>query len=113
MNPFKKLKAAHTREKAEDYVEMIETLVEEQGEARLTELAKRFGVSIVTVHKIIARLQKEKFKKRFWIISVAVVMTFSTPSFAEEEEPLGTDRPDAAESSKVVCQYRLQLETSF
>ena len=61
MNPFKKLKAAHTREKAEDYVEMIETLVEEQGEARLTELAKRFGVSIVTVHKIIARLQKENF----------------------------------------------------
>src|SRR3989338_7701616 len=52
-------------------------------------------------------------KKRFWIISVAVVMTFSTPSFAEEEEPLGTDRPDAAESSKVVGQYRLQLETSF
>lgn len=58
-NPFKKLRAAHTREKAEDYVEMIEELVEEQGEARLTELAKHFGVSAVTAHKIIARLQKE------------------------------------------------------
>lgn len=58
---FKKLRVAHHREKAEDYVEMIQELVEEQGEARLTELAKRFGVSDVTAHKIVTRLQKEKF----------------------------------------------------
>ncbi|MDO8527484.1 MAG: manganese-binding transcriptional regulator MntR [Deltaproteobacteria bacterium] len=56
---FVKLRRAHHREKAEDYVEMIQDLLEEQGEARLTELAKRFGVSTVTVHKIIERLQKE------------------------------------------------------
>ena len=56
---FKKLRAAHTKEKAEDYVEMIETLLQEEGEARLTDLARYFGVSSVTVHKTIARLQKE------------------------------------------------------
>ena len=56
---FKKLRVAHHREKAEDYVEMVEELVQEQGEARLTDVAERFGVSIVTAHKIIARLQRE------------------------------------------------------
>ncbi len=56
---FSKLRAAHHREKAEDYVEMVQDLVEEEGEARLTEIAKRFGISSVTAHKIIARLQKE------------------------------------------------------
>ena len=59
-HPFAKVRHAHHRETAEDYVEMIQELLSEQGEARLTELAKRFGVSTVTVHKIISRLQKEK-----------------------------------------------------
>lgn len=56
---FKKLRDAHHREKAEDYVEMIHDLLAEQGEARLTEIAQRFGVSTVTAHKIITRLQKQ------------------------------------------------------
>ncbi|MBI4211908.1 MAG: manganese-binding transcriptional regulator MntR [Deltaproteobacteria bacterium] len=56
---FKRLRDAHTRETAEDYVEMIQELVTEQGEARLTDLAHRFGVTSVTVHKILARLQRE------------------------------------------------------
>lgn len=59
-HPFKQLRAAHHREKAEDYVEMIDELIRERGEARLTELAKRFGVSNVTAHKIVARLDREK-----------------------------------------------------
>ncbi len=57
---FVKLRRAHTHETAEDYVEMIQELLAEHGEARLTELAKRFGVSTVTAHKIVTRLQKEK-----------------------------------------------------
>jgi len=57
---FTKLRSAHHREKAEDYVEMVQELFKEQGEARLTEIAKRFGVSSVTAHKIILRLQREK-----------------------------------------------------
>ncbi len=56
---FHKLRTAHHREKAEDYVEMIQDLVAEQGEARVTDLAKCFGVTPVTAHKIILRLQRE------------------------------------------------------
>lgn len=73
-NPFSQLRAAHHKEKAEDYVEMILELVSEQGEARLTEVAKRFGVSIVTAHKIIARLKKEK-----WIETKPYRAIFLTP----------------------------------
>lgn len=58
---FKRLKAAHNKEKAEDYVEMIEELEKEAGEARLTDLAKHFGVSNVTAHKIVQRLLKAEF----------------------------------------------------
>ena len=39
---------------------MIQELVNEQGEARVTVLAKHFGVTPVTAHKIVARLQREK-----------------------------------------------------
>lgn len=59
-NKFVKLRGAHHREKAEDYVEMIQDLEEELGEARLIELAKSFGVTAVTAHKIISRLKREK-----------------------------------------------------
>ncbi len=57
---FVKLRHAHHQETAQDYVEMIQDLLKEEGEARVTEIAKRFGVSAVTTHKIILRLQKEK-----------------------------------------------------
>ena len=39
---------------------MIQDLSRRFGEARLTDLAKRFGVSPTTAHKIVNRLQKEK-----------------------------------------------------
>ena len=54
------MRQAHHREKAEDYVEMIQELLGKQGEARLTDIAKQFGVSTVTAHKIVARLQRER-----------------------------------------------------
>lgn len=56
---FLKLRDAHHREKAEDYVEMIHELISKRGEARLTDLAEYFGVSSVTAHKILVRLQGE------------------------------------------------------
>ncbi len=48
----------HANEIAEDYVEAIADLVSETGEARVVDLAKRFGVTHVTVNRTIARLQK-------------------------------------------------------
>jgi len=51
----------HANEIAEDYVEAIADLVAETGEARVVDLAKRFGVTHVTVNRTIARLQKAGF----------------------------------------------------
>jgi DtxR family manganese transport transcriptional regulator len=48
----------HAHEIAEDYVEAIADLVTESGEARVVDLAKRLGVTHVTVNRTIARLQK-------------------------------------------------------
>lgn len=51
----------HANEIAEDYVEAIADLVLEMGEARVVDLAKRLGVTHVTVNRTIARLQKAGF----------------------------------------------------
>jgi len=51
-------RADHETETAQDYVEAIADLIDERGEARTVELARRLGVSHVTVIKTIARVQK-------------------------------------------------------
>jgi DtxR family manganese transport transcriptional regulator len=48
----------HAREIAEDYVEAIAELILENGEARVVDLAKRLGVTHVTVNRTVSRLQK-------------------------------------------------------
>ncbi len=56
---FDQIRQAHQTELAEDYVELIADLIAINGEARVVELAERFGVTHATVNKVIARLQKE------------------------------------------------------
>lgn len=56
---FARVREVHQAETAEDYVEMIADLIALQGEARVIDLARHFGVSHATVNKIIARLNKE------------------------------------------------------
>jgi DtxR family manganese transport transcriptional regulator len=56
---FEQTRRAHRSELAEDYVEAILELTEEQGEARTTNLALRIGVAHPTVAKALRRLQKE------------------------------------------------------
>jgi len=51
----------HANEIAEDYVEAIADLTAETGEARVVDLAKRLGVTHVTVNRTITRLQKAGF----------------------------------------------------
>ncbi len=51
----------HANEIAEDYVEAIADLVAETGEARVVDLAKRLGVTHVTVNRTVGRLQKGGF----------------------------------------------------
>tara|TARA_B100001093_G_C26458612_1_gene855432 strand:+ start:164 stop:613 length:450 start_codon:yes stop_codon:yes gene_type:complete len=56
---FERVRLAHQTETAEDYVELIADLIEVNGEARVVDLANRFGVSHATVNKTITRLKKE------------------------------------------------------
>lgn len=56
---FERVREAHQTETAEDYVELIADLIEVNGEARIVDLSKRFGVSNATVNKTISRLKKE------------------------------------------------------
>ena len=51
----------HAHEIAEDYVEAIADLVAESGEARVVDLARRLGVTHVTVNRTIARLQRSGY----------------------------------------------------
>ena len=51
----------HASEVAEDYVEAIADLIAETGEARVVDLARRLGVTHVTVNRTILRLQKAGF----------------------------------------------------
>lgn len=56
---FGRVREAHQTETAEDYVELIADLIDHQGEARVVDLANRFGVSHATVNKVILRLNRE------------------------------------------------------
>jgi len=57
--PHQRTRGDHATETAEDYVEAIADILESQEACRVTDLAKRFAVSHVTVHRIIRRLQDE------------------------------------------------------
>jgi DtxR family transcriptional regulator, manganese transport regulator len=54
---FKRIRADHSSELAEDYVELIADLIDERGEARGTDVAMRLGVANATVVKTLRRLQ--------------------------------------------------------
>lgn len=56
---FRRTRADHRVETAEDYVEAVAHLVATRGEARVRDLAKLMGVSHVTVTRIVARLCTE------------------------------------------------------
>jgi DtxR family manganese transport transcriptional regulator len=60
-NRFHRTRDDHSRENAEDYVELIDSLIAETGEARAVDLAERLGVSHVTVSKTVQRLQREGY----------------------------------------------------
>jgi DtxR family transcriptional regulator, manganese transport regulator len=58
---FRRSRRDRANEIAEDYVEAIADLIVEVGEARVVDLAKRLGVTHVTVNHTIVRLQKAGF----------------------------------------------------
>lgn len=58
---YKRVRAAHQTELAEDYVKLIAELIAEKGEARLVDLAERLGVTKATVNNTILRLKRDGF----------------------------------------------------
>ena len=56
---FRRVREAHQSELAEDYVELIDDLIRETGEARVVDLAERLGVSSATVNNTVQRLQRD------------------------------------------------------
>lgn len=56
---FKKVRADHAAETAQDYVEAVSDILHRRGECRVKDLSEHLGVSHVTVSRIIARLQEE------------------------------------------------------
>ncbi|EWY36869.1 manganese transporter [Skermanella stibiiresistens SB22] len=56
---FARIRDAHQTEVAEDYVELIDDLIAERGEARLVDVSAHMGVTHATAAKIIARLKRE------------------------------------------------------
>ena len=61
---FQAVRDAHRSEIAEDYVELIQELLEQTGEARPVEIAERMGVRQPTVAKNLTRLQREGLIRR-------------------------------------------------
>lgn len=58
-NPFRRTRNDHANETAEDYVEAIYDILQEHSTCRASDLARKFAVSHVTVHRIVARLHEE------------------------------------------------------
>jgi DtxR family manganese transport transcriptional regulator len=55
---LQRTRVENAQETAQDYVEMIAELIAATGEARVTDLARRLGVTHVTVNRTIQRLQR-------------------------------------------------------
>ncbi|HRX83675.1 MAG TPA: manganese-binding transcriptional regulator MntR [Phycisphaerae bacterium] len=58
-NRFERIRHDHATELAEDYLELIDELITECGEARAVDIASRLGVTHVTVSKAVARLKRD------------------------------------------------------
>jgi DtxR family manganese transport transcriptional regulator len=57
---YERTRRQNALEVTEDYVEAVSDLIAETGEAKVTELARHFGVAHVTVIRTIERLQEQK-----------------------------------------------------
>ncbi|MCZ6492575.1 MAG: MarR family transcriptional regulator, partial [Planctomycetota bacterium] len=57
---FRKVRADHAMETAQDYVEAVSDIVHRRGEWRVKDLTQHMGVSHVTVSRIVARLLQEQ-----------------------------------------------------
>ncbi len=66
---FFQIRNARNTEIAEDYTEMIAELINENGEARVVDLAKNFGVTSPTVNSVIRRLVRDRLVRDGYVES--------------------------------------------
>ena len=59
MNRFQRARRDHRDERLEDYLELISDLINEQGEARVVDIAARMGVRAATVTQAVKGLAEE------------------------------------------------------
>ena len=59
IDSFRKTRHDHASETAEDYVEAIDELIRSEGSCRVVSLARRLGISHVTVSRTVSRLVTE------------------------------------------------------
>jgi len=57
-HPHRRTRRDHATETAEDYVEAVADILQQNETCRIVDLARYFGVSHVTVTRIVARLQE-------------------------------------------------------
>ncbi len=99
-NRFQRIREDHSKETAEDYVELIGALIRERGEARAVDLAEHLGISHVTVSRTIQRLAREGY-----VTSQPYRAIFLTPK--------GADLASAAQSRhELVRDFLLSLGVS-
>jgi len=58
---FLRVREAHKLEAIEDYVELIDDLIQANGEARLVDIAARMGISQPSASKTLMRLQRDGY----------------------------------------------------
>ena len=57
---FRKVRADHSTETAQDYVEAVSDIIQNNGECRVKDLSDFLGVSHVTVSRAVARIQQQR-----------------------------------------------------
>ena len=61
INNFLESRNSHSDENAEDYLELINDLLNNKGEARIVDIATQLSITQATVSKTIQRLQKQGY----------------------------------------------------
>ena len=61
---FKKVRDAHQTENTEDYLELIADLLNQNGEARIVDIAEKLDIAQSTANKTIKRLVKQGYIKK-------------------------------------------------
>ena len=61
---FKKVRNAHQTENTEDYLELIADLLNQNGEARIVDIAEKLDIAQSTANKTIKRLVKQGYIKK-------------------------------------------------